>query len=240
MYRRAVNYFGKSCTLGAGTFPAMPERHDRLRQARIAAGFERANDAAERFHWNVNTYKSNENGAAPFSFRKAKEYAQAFGVRAEWLYDAAGRMKPDAEPLVAVIGYVGADTEGSIIFSTGQESGDLVPVPPGGGETSRALVVRGHSGGEWAPDGSIIYFDDQRHPPTPDMIGYPCVVETEDGRVLLKRLLKGSSPGMYDLESRIGPTLSDVRLRWAAEVTFVAQPKQARRILRRAGEIQAA
>ena len=137
---------------------------------------------------------------------------------------------------VPVIGYVGADTEGTVIFSTGQESGDLVPLPPGGGEMSRALEVRGHSGGEWAPNGSIIYFEDQRTPPTPDMLGYPCVVETEDGRILLKRLLKGSAPGLYDLESRIGPTLENVRLKWAAEVTYVAQPKQARRIIRRAGE----
>jgi transcriptional regulator with XRE-family HTH domain len=68
----------------------MSDRSDRLRQARIAAGFESAAAAADRFGWSENTYKSNENGHAPFSFRKAKEYAKAFGVRAEWLYDASG------------------------------------------------------------------------------------------------------------------------------------------------------
>jgi SOS-response transcriptional repressor LexA len=54
------------------------------------AGYETSAAAAERFGWNVNTYKSNENGSAPYSFKKAKEYAKAFGVRAEWLYDANG------------------------------------------------------------------------------------------------------------------------------------------------------
>lgn len=141
---------------------------------------------------------------------------------------------------VPIIGFVGADTEGTVIFATGQESGDLVPLPPGGGDESRALEVRGHSGGDFAPNGAIVYFDDQRQPPTPDMIGYPCVVETEDGRVLLKRLLNGSRAGLYDLESRNGPTLSDVKIRWAAEITYVAQPKQARKIIRRAGERQVA
>lgn len=65
----------------------MNDRADRLRQARIAAGFARPVEAAARHGWNVNTYKSNENGAAPFSFAKAKDYARAFAVRAEWLYD---------------------------------------------------------------------------------------------------------------------------------------------------------
>jgi phage repressor protein C with HTH and peptisase S24 domain len=218
----------------------MGERHDRLRQARIAAGFERASDAAERFHWNPNTYKSNENGAAPFSFKKARDYALAFGVRAEWLYDAAGPMKADLEPLVRIIGLVGADSGGEIIYATGQESWDMAPIPPGGTTDSVALEVSGHSMRAIAEDGALIYFENQHTPPTADMIGYACVVETEDGRVLFKRLLKGSRPGLYDLESYNGPTLEDVRLVWAAEPTAIVPAKHARRIIRRAGERQVA
>jgi len=160
--------------------------------------------------------------------------AAAFGLSATEIF-ARG-----ASQMIPIIGFVGADSEGTIIYTTGQESGDLVPLPPGGTDESRALEVRGHSGGDFAPSGSIVYFDDQRTPPTPDMIGYPCVVATEDGRILLKRLLKGSKAGVYDLESRNGPTISDVRILWAAEVTYVAQPRQARRIIRRAGEQQVA
>lgn len=214
----------------------MGEPHDRLRRARIAAKFERASDAAERFGWNENTYKSNENGNAPFSFKRAKEYADAFGVRAEWLYDANGPMREGDEPWVPIIGRVGADNEGTIIYTTGQETGDLAPLPPGGTADAVALEVVGHSMRAIAEDGALIYFEDQRTPPTPDMIGYPCIVETEDGRVLLKRLLKGSGPGLFDLESTMGPTISDVRLRWAAEPTAIIPAKQARRIIRRQGE----
>jgi hypothetical protein len=218
----------------------MGERHDRLRQARIAAGFERASDAAARFGWNENTYKSNENGNAPFSFRKAKDYAAAFGVRAEWLYDATGPMQPDAEPLVRIIGRVGADTEGTVIQTAGQEGFDMVPLPPGGTSTAAALEVVGHSMRAVAEDGSLIYFEDQRTPPTPDMLGYYCIVEIEDGRVLFKRLLRGSASGLYVLESQVGPSIEDVRIRWAAEPTAIIPPKQARRIIRRAGERQVA
>ena len=216
----------------------MGERHDRLRQARIAAGFARASDAAARFGWNENTYKSNENGAAPFSFRKAREYAQAFAVRAEWLYDETGL--GGAEPMVRIIGRVGADAEGAVIQTDGQEGWDMVPVPPGGSPDAVALEVTGHSMRAVAEDGSLIYFEDQRNPPTPDMVGYYCIVELEDGRVLFKRLLRGTAPGLYMLESQAGPPIEDVRIRWAADPTAIIPPKQARRIIRRAGERQVA
>src|ERR1700741_2032138 len=218
----------------------MAERHDRLRQARIAAGFEPASEAAARFGWNENTYKSNENGNAPFSFRKARDYAEAFGVRAEWLYDETGPVQAAAEPMVRIIGRVGADTEGAVIHTTGQEGFDTAPVPPGGTSAAVALEVVGHSMRAVAEDGSLIYFEDQRNPPTPDMLGYYCIVETEDGRVLFKRLLRGSAAGLYMLESQVGPPIEDVRLRWAAEPTAIIPPKQARRIIRRAGEPQVA
>jgi transcriptional regulator with XRE-family HTH domain len=208
-------------------------RGDRLRDARKRSGLS-VDQVAQRAGYSPSGVRAIENGQNGLRADAAEKFAPVLGVSAAWLLTGSG--SGDVQPYVAVIGYVGADSEGAVIFSTGQASGDLVPLPPGGGSESRALVVRGFSGGEWAPDGSIVYFEDQRHPPTPDMIGYPCIVELADGRVLLKRLLKGSAPGLFDLESRVGPTLSDVQLKWAAEVTYVAQPKQARRIIRKAGE----
>ncbi len=61
------------------------------------------------------------------------------------------------------------------------------------------------------------------------------VVETESDEVLVKRLLRGSSPGRYDLESVVGPTRHDARLRWAAHITAIIPPFQARRIIVRGG-----
>ncbi len=208
----------------------MEERFQRLRHARTEKGFETAAAAAEAFGWNRNTYASNENGNAPFSFRKAKDYAAAFGVRPEWLYDALGPMRGGAG-LVPVIGKVGANPEGLVLFATGQDAGDLAPVPPGGSEKAVALQVAGHSMRGLADDGALIYFEDQRTSPTPDMLGHVVVVETESDEVLVKRLLRGSLPGVYDLESLAGPTRHDARLRWAAHITAIIPPFQARRIL---------
>jgi len=74
----------------------MTNPSDRLRQARIRKGFEQAIDASVAYGWNRNTYASNENGNAPFSFKSAQKYARAFGVRAEWLYSGSGAMVDEA------------------------------------------------------------------------------------------------------------------------------------------------
>jgi phage repressor protein C with HTH and peptisase S24 domain len=208
------------------------QRHDRLRKARIAAGFEGPNEAASRFNWNVNTYKSNENGAAPFSFKKAKAYAEAYGVRAEWLYDGEGPMKAKIDRrLVPVLGRVGASSDGLIRMDNADRTEDFVPVPPGGSSKAVALMVQGNSMPDVAEDGSIIYFEDQRTPPTEDMIGRVVVVETEDHEVLVKRLQRGSGKKLYNLESIYGEPKRDVRLRWAARIIATIPPHQARKII---------
>ena len=214
-------------------------RAQRLLHARQAAGFKTAAGAADHFNWNRNTYSSNENGNAAYSYRAAREYAAAFGVTPQWLYDGIGAPKADAaeEPapgpiLVPVIGRVGADTEGRVLFATGQEAGDLVPLPPGGTEKAVALRIVGHSMHGVADDGGLIYFEAQQTPPTPDMFGHVVVVETLEGEVLVKRLLRGSRSGRFDLESMVGPTRENCKLRWAAHITAIIPPHQARRILR--------
>ncbi|MCA3738688.1 MAG: S24/S26 family peptidase [Phenylobacterium sp.] len=216
----------------------MDDRAARLRQARLAAGFETAAAAAEAHGWNRNTYASNENGNAPYSWRRSRDYAAAFGVRPEWLYDAQG----PATGLAAggggpapIIGRVGADPGGEVLLAGGQAPPEFAPLPPGGTERAVALRVSGHSMRGLADDGALIYFEDQRTPPSPDMLGQVVVVELDTGEVLVKRLLRGASPGRYDLESVAGPTRRDARLRWAAHITAIVPPWQARRILIQGG-----
>jgi phage repressor protein C with HTH and peptisase S24 domain len=216
----------------------MDDRAARLRQARLAAGFETAAAAAEAHGWNRNTYASNENGNAPYSWRRARDYASAFGVRPDWLYDAqgpavgAGADSGPGQPRPApIIGRVGADPGGEVLLAGGQAPPEFAPLPPGGTERAVALRVTGHSMRGLADDGALIYFEDQRTPPSPDMLGQVVVVELETGEVLVKRLLRGAAPGRYDLESVAGPTRRDARLRWAAHITAIVPPWQARRIL---------
>lgn len=140
---------------------------------------------------------------------------------------------------VRIIGRAGADTEGRLIQSDADADYDMVPAPPTGDPDAVALWIVGDSMRGVAADGSLVYIRDQRNPPTPDMIGYHCVAELEDGRVLFKRLLRGPEANVYMLESQAGPPI-EARLRWAAEPTAIIPPKEARRIVRRAHESQVA
>jgi phage repressor protein C with HTH and peptisase S24 domain len=223
------------------------DRARRLKEAREACGYRTAKAAIDAFGWNINTYGSNENGNAPFSFAKAKVYADAFGVNALWLYDGttpkrglpnrpASASPPAArDRMVPVIGRVGADPEGAVLFATGQAGTELAPIPPGGTDKAVALLVAGHSMRGLVDDGGLIYFEDQRTPPGPDMLGHVVVVETDTEEVLVKRLLRGSKANRYDLESVAGPTRKDCKIRWAAHITAIIPPHQARRILRMSG-----
>lgn len=217
-------------------------RADRLRAARIGRGYKTAREAALAYAWNPNSYASNENGNAPYSFASAKKYGEAFGVRAEWLYDGASpemdavaaSAKARSEILVPIIGRVAADPAGAVLFATGQSGGDLVPLPPGGTHKAVALLVVGHSMRGLVDEGGLIYFEDQRTQPSSDMLGEVVVVETDTDEVLVKRLLRGARAGLYDLESVVGPTRKDCKLRWAAHITAIIPPHQARRIIRSA------
>jgi transcriptional regulator with XRE-family HTH domain len=142
---------------------------------------------------------------------------------------------PQASPgevLLPIRGYVGASPDGRIIFAHGDEIRDYALMPEGATPRSVGLLVNGHSMRGVADEGAIIFFDDQRTPPSPDMLGHVVVVETESGDVLVKRLLKGSRRGVYDLESIVGPTLADQRLRWAAHINSIVPPYRARQIIR--------
>ncbi len=63
----------------------MSEPFERLRAARRHAGLAGPSDAARKFGWSVNTYKSHENGERGLRPRVAQRYARAFHVDPAWL-----------------------------------------------------------------------------------------------------------------------------------------------------------
>lgn len=148
---------------------------------------------------------------------------------------AAGRIVPLA-PYARIIGRVGADSSGQIAYADADASYDTAPLPPGASGNVYVLEVTGHSMRGLADDGSLIYFEDQRTAPSEDMLGHVVVAEVQGGLVMVKRLLRGSRKGLYDLESINGPTLSDQVIVWVAHVTDIVPPWRAARIIRRAGE----
>ena len=79
----------------------MSDKHERLREARLSAGYESAAAAANRFGWGVSTYAGHENGSRGFKDDLAAQYARAFRVTPEWIIFGRGKgtVAPVAENL---------------------------------------------------------------------------------------------------------------------------------------------
>ena len=60
------------------------------------------------------------------------------------------------------------------------------------------------------------------------LIGFEAAIATEDGRHYLKRVMKGSRAGLYNLESHNVEPLRDVGVFWASEVITVIRAGQVR------------
>lgn len=143
-----------------------------------------------------------------------------------WIARAASALGVDAGALVTnsdgvpLVGYVGAGGQ-AIMYTDFDNQTELVARPPDAGQKTVAAIVRGDSMSGIAEDGDLIYWEDEPSPPTEAMIGKLCVVGTADGRILVKRLLKGSRPGLWHLISTNHAPIEDCEVAWASRVTWV-------------------
>lgn len=199
----------------------MEEPHDRLRRAREAAGIPTPTEAAKRFGWPISTYLSHENGHRGFKPPSAEKYARRLGVGPEYLL--FGKKAPvereaaQAErPTVPLVGHVAAGAEA--YFYTGDQGElDRVPAPDGYTESTVAVEIRGDSLGSFF-DHWLVFYDDVRRPVTQDLVGKPCVVGLADGRVLIKKIQRSRTRGLFHLLSNVEPPILDVSIEWAARI----------------------
>lgn len=63
----------------------MTEKHERLREARVNAGFRFASDAANALGITASTYRAHENGQNDFGLEEAEVYAKKFSVDPLWI-----------------------------------------------------------------------------------------------------------------------------------------------------------
>lgn len=212
---------------------------ERLKAARVAAGFSSAaeaataNGGAER-GWHPQNVRDHEANRRGVDTDQAERYGRAYRVDPAWILFGGANRRPKTTGLVPVVGKVGADPGGAVLFSTGQAAGDQVPIPIGGTSRAAALEVAGHSMRGVADDGALIYFEDQHARPTSEHINRVVVVELDTGEVLIKRLLRGEQPGTWDLESIVGPIRHNVRIVWVASITAIIPPPVSQRVIVRA------
>lgn len=122
-----------------------------------------------------------------------------------------------------VVGYVGAGGVNIPFDDYAHGDGmDEVETPPGLNDKAVAVKVSGDSMYPAYEDGDIIFYvrngvdiDENQ------CIGKQCIIKVTDGPIYIKRLSRGSAPGLYHLESHNAPPMHDITIEWAARVLYV-------------------
>ena len=178
---------------------------ERLKRARLKAGFRTATDAARAHGWVISTYLGHENGDRVPSRNCAKRYANAFHTTWDWLLEGS---KSESLELVDI------QTIGRIETGTKLElTRDLLP------NQIAAIDVRGDSLYPRYFDGERIFIQSEGSDPS-QLLSRECVVKTNDGRVLLRILRRGSSTKRFNLESWCAPLIEDAEVVWVAPVKW--------------------
>lgn len=121
---------------------------------------------------------------------------------------------------VQVVGYIGAGAEIRPIDDHEKGAGlDVVQVDFPVRRGTVGVIVRGDSMLPMFEDGDLIgYIRDAAGPE--QLVGKICVVKVLEGPTYIKRLKRGSLPGLYTLVSANARDIEDVEIEWAARYRF--------------------
>jgi transcriptional regulator with XRE-family HTH domain len=155
-----------------------------------------------------------ETGGRPLPGSRIRQLATALNVQPSWLEYGTG----GGPVTLPVLGYVGAAQE--VYPLSDGETLDEIEAPFGPRPDTRALIVRGDSMLPELGDADFVLYRDiaQR---VEDLVGRRCVVRLDDGRVLVKRLRRGTTYGTYTLDSTNAAPIEDVTVVQAAKVEGV-------------------
>lgn len=184
-------------------------------------------EVAEKTGLSVSYVSRLENGERNLSVKNLNLFAHALDVAPqEILVAEAGR----ASNVVAVMGRIGAGAE---IMPDDEQ------VPPEGlyeietpfplPEDAIAFEVTGDSMWPRYDEGDIIICWRQGVV-VEEVLGWEAAVKTASGQRFLKRVLRGSDKGTFDLESHNAPPIRGVRLAWVAAIQSVIRSGQWRKL----------
>jgi transcriptional regulator with XRE-family HTH domain len=163
-----------------------------------------------------------EKGAAP-SHQHLMEMARLEGVSLdEFLLGAIGRPASEQGPPIPVVGYVGAGASVYPVNDVDEATGlETIERPPFITGDAIAVEVRGDSLYPVAEEGWKLIYTGEPAVIEDEVLNKLCVVALVDGRVLVKRLVRGSKPQRYHLLSTNAPMIEDAEVLWAAKVRAI-------------------
>jgi transcriptional regulator with XRE-family HTH domain len=156
-----------------------------------------------------------ERGDRQLTQRWLEQIAPAYKINPADLLEA----RPTKTQKISIVGFVGAGAEAHF-YGNGDNPNEETDAAPGSNEKTVAVEIRGTSLGPMF-DKALVFYDEKRDPPTPDMLRKLCVVGLTDGRVLIKQLLNGSIVGKFHLLSQTEGMIENAALEWAAIVRAI-------------------
>ncbi|NVM42806.1 helix-turn-helix domain-containing protein [Ochrobactrum intermedium] len=157
----------------------MNTQGERLMQAREAAGFRSAREAAEHFGWGYSTYASHENGQRGIRLDAARKYARAFKVNIGWLMTGnENKTNGAAEKSVISVPVIGKSAAGIWLEAEAMVLHETVTVPAVPSDIyppdkQVAIKVEGPSMNKILPDGCFaigVLIEAARYPQHNDIV----------------------------------------------------------------------
>jgi transcriptional regulator with XRE-family HTH domain len=191
---------------------------DRLRQARLDAGYASAAEAARRLGMAYPTYAAHENGTRQPKKEEIERYARHFRKSFMWLLTGKSDSRLNSVPVLVYVG-AGAEVHAIADYENGGAV-EYVDSPPWGDTNCVAARIKGDS---MYPlqDGWLIFWTRNQEGVPDGCLHKLCVVQVKNGPTLVKILRPGSRHGVFNLESWNAPLKIDAVIEWAAVVSDI-------------------
>lgn len=141
----------------------------RLKSARIAAGHNSVVEMTSNYEWNINTYRSHENGIRGVPAPKAELYARAFGVSIDWLLTGKGKKDGNSRLIpLKLLPVKGKVLGGAFLEDNKCQKGIYMPVaadPEYSEREQYLLEVSGTSMNECYPEGVYVHCVSMKYHP---------------------------------------------------------------------------
>jgi hypothetical protein len=189
----------------------MTDAHDRLKEARRMAGFPTPTNAARAMGVGASTYLSHENKSRGVRLPALARYAKFYRVNLDWLVTGKGAARgPSPLRRVMLHGFVrgGAQIE-EVAPESFMTQPDFIELWQEG--RIGALEVEGDSMWPRFMAGEYILFELTPRRPA-ELLGEYAIVQTLDGRRMIKILQAGRSEGRFRLESHKAAPIEDIEL----------------------------
>lgn len=170
----------------------MPDAADRLKEARLRAGYDEIVKAARALKLHPQNWADHEARRRKIQEKHARVYAKKLNV--DWVWLLTGQEITDRRK-VPLKGYVGA---GAQVHAIGAQDIDFIEAPPGADDDDIAFEIRGGSMPPFRNGGYVLA---RPVSDISDVLGRLAVVDLEDGSRWFKQVMPSAMPGRHTLVS---------------------------------------